>query len=33
LIGPELPDYAARLGAAARQWLRGRWLPGSPQPW
>ena len=33
LIGPEMPDYAARLDAAARQWLRGRWLPGSPRPW
>lgn len=33
LIGPSRPDYAARLAAAARQWMRGRWLPGSPRSW
>jgi hypothetical protein len=33
LIGPSRPDYAVRLAAAARQWMRGRWLPGSPRPW
>ena len=30
LIGPGLPDYAAKVRAAARQHLQGRWLPGSP---
>lgn len=33
LVGPESPSYATRLEAAARHWLRGRWLPGSPRPW
>lgn len=32
LIGPELPDYTAKLNAAARKWMRGRWLPGSVAP-
>lgn len=32
LIGPELPDYTAKLNAAARKWMRGRWLPGSVPP-
>jgi hypothetical protein len=26
------PDYPARLDAAARRWVRGRWLPGTPPP-
>ncbi|HEV2866430.1 MAG TPA: hypothetical protein VGX37_07930 [Allosphingosinicella sp.] len=33
LAGLDSPDYPQRLGAAARRWIRGRWLPGSPQPW
>jgi hypothetical protein len=33
LIGPSTRDYTVRLSAAARQWIRGRWLPGSPRPW
>lgn len=32
LLGPELPDYAAKLRAAARQHMRGRWLPGTTAP-
>lgn len=32
LIGPGLPDYAAKVRAAARQHLKGRWLPGSTPP-
>lgn len=27
LIGPEMPDYAARTAIAAERWMRGRWLP------
>ncbi|MGE5518129.1 MAG: hypothetical protein ACM31D_20185 [Bacteroidota bacterium] len=33
LIGPEFPDYPAKVHTAARQWLRGRWLPGTVPPW
>ncbi|MFZ5747890.1 MAG: hypothetical protein ACOY45_09580 [Pseudomonadota bacterium] len=32
LIGPDTPDYANRLQAAAQRWMRGRWLPGSTPP-
>ncbi|MGQ3048900.1 MAG: hypothetical protein ACT6Q8_21550 [Niveispirillum sp.] len=32
LLGPELPDYTARLRSAARQHMRDRWLPGPPPP-
>lgn len=32
LIGPELPDYTAKLNAAARKWMRDRWLPGTQSP-
>ncbi len=32
LGGPAFPGYAARLDAAARRWLRGRWLPGTVSP-
>jgi len=32
LLGPELPDYPEKLQAAARHWLRGRWLPGTEAP-
>ncbi|MGZ8348110.1 MAG: hypothetical protein ACXWUP_13460 [Allosphingosinicella sp.] len=32
LIGPDTPDYADRLVAAARRWMRDRWLPGSIPP-
>ena len=31
LVGPELDGYPVRLEAAARRWMRGRWLPG-PRP-
>jgi len=27
LVGPELPDYAERVTAAAEAWMRDRWLP------
>ena len=30
LIGPATPHYAERTKAAARAWMRGRWLPGTP---
>jgi hypothetical protein len=33
LIGPDLPDYAARTEAAARRWMHDRWLPGTKAPW
>jgi threonine dehydrogenase-like Zn-dependent dehydrogenase len=33
LIGAGNPDYAAKAEAAARRWLRGRWLPGSAPRW
>ena len=32
LVGPEMPGYADKLDAAARRWMRGRWLPGSAPP-
>lgn len=32
LLGPGTPDYAARVEAAARRWMRGRWLPGTTPP-
>lgn len=32
LVGPGTADYAPRLAAAARRWMRGRWLPGPPPP-
>jgi hypothetical protein len=33
LIGLNFPDYAGKLQAAARRWMRGRWLAGSEPPW
>jgi len=33
LIGADYPGYAGKLAAAARRWLRDRWLPGSVPPW
>jgi hypothetical protein len=33
LIGLQVDGYAARLAAAARRWMRGRWLPGPPPHW
>jgi len=33
LLGPALPGYPEKLEAAARRWLRGRWLPGTVPPW
>lgn len=27
LIGPEEPDYPAKVAAASSRWMRGRWLP------
>ena len=32
LVGPELPDYAARLRGAAANWLDGHWFPGTDVP-
>ena len=32
LAGIDTPHYADRLNAAARQWMRGRWLPGTNAP-
>ena len=32
LVGPDLPDYPARTAAAAKTWMRGRWLPGTENP-
>jgi hypothetical protein len=32
LAGPDLPDYPARTAAAAKAWMRGRWLPGTENP-
>lgn len=32
LVGPDLPDYPARTTAAAKAWMRGRWLPGTENP-
>lgn len=33
LIGAEFPGYAQKSEAAARQWMRGRWLQGRPPGW
>jgi hypothetical protein len=33
LIGPSYPGYADKVKAAARRWMRGRWLHGAPPPW
>ena len=33
LIGLDSPTYAEKVAAAARRWMRGRWLPGSTPPW
>ena len=33
LVGLSSPGHAAKLAAAARRWMRGRWLAGSPRPW
>jgi len=33
LIGLDSPAYAEKVAAAARRWMRGRWLPGSTPPW
>jgi len=33
LIGLDHPGYPDKLAAAARQLMRGRWLPGSAPPW
>jgi SAM-dependent methyltransferase len=33
LAGTDSPDYPAKLEAAARRWMRGRWLEGSATPW
>nr|WP_137677249.1 hypothetical protein [Parerythrobacter lutipelagi] len=32
LIGPGTQDYAARTRAAAKQWIKGRWLDGTDVP-
>lgn len=32
LVGPDLPDYPSRTAAAAKTWMRGRWLPGTENP-
>lgn len=32
LVGLDTPDYAARTRAAAKAWMRGRWLPGTDNP-
>lgn len=32
LLTPDLPDYADKVRAAARQHMRGRWLPGTEPP-
>jgi hypothetical protein len=32
LVGPQMPDYATRTRAAAKAWMRGRWLPGTENP-
>jgi hypothetical protein len=33
LIGLDQPDYPAKVEAAARRWMRGRWLPGTAASW
>ena len=30
LVGPSWPDYADKVAAAARRWMRGRWLHEAP---
>ncbi|HMO74269.1 MAG TPA: hypothetical protein PKD48_02925 [Sphingopyxis sp.] len=32
LVGLDTPDYAARTHAAAREWMKGRWLEGTVVP-
>jgi hypothetical protein len=32
LVGLETPDYATRIAAAAKAWMRDRWLPGTENP-
>jgi hypothetical protein len=32
LVGLQMPDYAAKTRAAAKAWMRGRWLPGTENP-
>ena len=32
LIGPTYPGYADKVTAAARRWMRDRWLDGAPPP-
>ena len=32
LLVPEDPAYPDRIAAAARRWMRGRWLPGTQPP-
>lgn len=32
LIGPDFPGYTEKLNAAARKWMRDRWLPGTKPP-
>jgi hypothetical protein len=33
LIGPEFPDYPVKIVAAARRWMKGRWLNGEAPAW
>jgi spermidine synthase len=33
LIGSDFSGYAVKVAAAARQWMRERWLPGHEPPW
>ena len=33
LLGPSYPGYAEKTAAAARRWMRGRWLDGQAPPW
>ena len=33
LVGADYPGYAQKSEAAARRWMRDRWLPGHPPPW
>ena len=32
LVGLDTPDYAVKTRAAAKAWMRGRWLPGTENP-
>lgn len=32
LVGPDTLDYPERVRAAAKAWMRGRWLPGTENP-